>query len=189
MVASSRDLKYNKNQLTTFKHYFGDEIRIMTKIFKKNTIKIVYCTNNTIKNNCKISTRKDKYNACGVYEFMLDVSTKVCWTDRLGLTTTVFNEINTMISVNRAGNTFSSMCTKIKIILKKHQCYSTVYLVNIYMENTTKTNIRGSRQTVCITYSTLGKPTVETVLLTSSITLYIMRHNTDDSLSQTSTMH
>jgi hypothetical protein len=77
---------------------------------------------------------------------MLDVSTKVCWTDRLGLTTTVLNEINTVISVNRTGNTFSSMCSKFKIIFKKHQCYSTVYLVNIYMENTTKTNIRGSRQ-------------------------------------------
>jgi hypothetical protein len=38
-------------------------------------------------------------------------------------------------------------------------------------------------------YSTLGKPTVETVLSTSSITLYIMRHNTDGSLSQTSMVH
>jgi hypothetical protein len=38
------------------------------KSLKKSPIKIVYCTNNTIKNNCKISTCKDKYNACGVYE-------------------------------------------------------------------------------------------------------------------------
>jgi hypothetical protein len=74
--------------------------------------------------------------------------------------------------VNRTRNTFSSKCTKTKIILKKNQFYSAVYLVNIYVENTTKTNIRGSRHIVCLIYSTLGKPAVETVLSTSSITLY-----------------
>jgi hypothetical protein len=37
-------------------------------------------------------------------------------------TTTVLNEINTVISVNRTRNTFSSKCTKTKIVLKKHQC-------------------------------------------------------------------
>jgi hypothetical protein len=48
--------------------YFDNDIRIVTKIFKNSPIKIAYSTNNTIKNNCIVRDRKDKYSTCGMYE-------------------------------------------------------------------------------------------------------------------------
>jgi hypothetical protein len=48
--------------------YFGEDIRILTKIFRKSMIKVAYSTSNTVRNCCKVRTYNDKYSTCGVYE-------------------------------------------------------------------------------------------------------------------------
>jgi len=63
----SQDTQNNDKKTCAKFTYFGYEIRTLNKIFKQFPIKIGYCTNNTIKNNCIIPIRKDKYDACVVY--------------------------------------------------------------------------------------------------------------------------
>jgi hypothetical protein len=63
-----QDTQNNDKKMWANFTYFGDEIRTPTKHFKKSPIRICYYTNNTIKNNCIIPTRKDKYDTCGVYK-------------------------------------------------------------------------------------------------------------------------
>jgi hypothetical protein len=48
--------------------YFGEEIRTVTKIFKKSPTSIAYMTNNTVIYNCIVRAHKGKYGTCGVYE-------------------------------------------------------------------------------------------------------------------------
>jgi hypothetical protein len=60
-----QDSQNNDRKIWTRFTYFGDEIRTLTKIFKNSRVRIGYCANNTIKNNCIIPTYK--YETCGVY--------------------------------------------------------------------------------------------------------------------------
>jgi hypothetical protein len=56
--------KKNSGKKTFLKFtYFGEEIRTLTKIFKKSPMTIAYSTNNTIRNNYII-----REHACGVHE-------------------------------------------------------------------------------------------------------------------------
>jgi uncharacterized Rmd1/YagE family protein len=64
---SQNTLNSGKGTWTKFT-YFGEETRTLIKMFKKSPIKIAYSTNNTIRSNCVLRARKDKYGACGVYE-------------------------------------------------------------------------------------------------------------------------
>jgi hypothetical protein len=63
----SQDTQNNDKKTWAKFTYFGNQIRTLNKIFKQFPIKIGYCTNNTIKKNCIIPIRKDKYDARVVY--------------------------------------------------------------------------------------------------------------------------
>jgi hypothetical protein len=48
--------------------YIGSDIRTLTKIFKKSTLKVAYIVNNTIKIRCKSGGQCHKYKSSCVYQ-------------------------------------------------------------------------------------------------------------------------
>jgi hypothetical protein len=58
----------DNNKIWTKFTYFGEDIRIFSKISKKSKLKIAYNVNNTIKTKCRVNKQQERYNSSGVFQ-------------------------------------------------------------------------------------------------------------------------
>jgi hypothetical protein len=65
--------------------YFDEDIRILTKIFRKSEATVAFSVNNTIKKKCDSNLRMDKYSQSGVYSLKVYLVTRSTWARQVGV--------------------------------------------------------------------------------------------------------